>query len=55
MPSVMPQCWGCRHYIGAHNCYAYPNGIPQAIWFNEHDHRIAYTDDGGIRFDEMKR
>ncbi len=50
MPSAMPQCWGCYHYVGGCNCYAFVRGIPDEIWYNEHDHRTAYEGDGGIRF-----
>lgn len=58
---VIPvQCSRCKH-LGARtnkeldrmNCEAFPDGIPDAIYTGEHDHRKPYRDDNGIRFESI--
>ena len=44
-------CIVCMRYRDGKKCEAYPNGIPQAIWMGEHDHREPYPGDNGIRFE----
>jgi len=56
------QCQNCEHIwvrvegpdIRRGACEAFPDGIPDAILSNEHDHRRVYRGDGGIRFEPMK-
>ncbi len=47
----IPQCLTCAHYrpsVGnAQTCAAYPRSIPDAIWWNEADHRQTQPGDHG--------
>jgi hypothetical protein len=45
------QCLWCRHRsVDARRCRAFPDGIPEAIASNRHDHRRSFHGDRGIRF-----
>ena len=50
-----PICMLCKHFRDvafAHaTCDAYPDGIPPAILFWEHDHRIPFPGDRGTLFE----
>ena len=46
------QCVWCRHRSpDGRRCRAYPDGIPDAILRNRHDHRSPYEGDFGLRFE----
>jgi hypothetical protein len=41
----------CRHKSkGSRTCSAFPDGIPEVILLNLHDHREPYPGDNGVRF-----
>lgn len=48
------QCAFCvhKHRTGA-TCDAFPNGIPDDILANAHDHRESFIGDHGIRFEPL--
>jgi len=48
----LSQCVWCRHRSdGGRSCRAYPDGIPEAITTNRHDHRDPFDGDDGVRFE----
>ena len=49
--SAPPQCLDCKHYTYFGNCSTFPNGIPEDIYYGDHDHRKPYPGDNGIRFE----
>jgi hypothetical protein len=45
------QCVWCRHRSSdGRRCRAFPDGIPEEIANNRHDHRLPYNGDSGVRF-----
>jgi hypothetical protein len=52
---VWSQCIYCRHLIGNAKCAAFPEGIPQDILYNWHDHLIPYPGDKGVTFEPNPR
>jgi len=51
-PDVV-QCLKCRHYMTGEvsPCPGFPDGIPDEILKGDHDHRIPWEGDHGIRFE----
>jgi hypothetical protein len=51
----MPICMGCKHLTKdsgwGYRCDAFPAGIPDAVIESRADHRLAFDDDRGIRFE----
>jgi len=46
------QCVWCRHRSAdGRRCRAFPEGIPDAIVTNRHDHRNPFDRDHGVRFE----
>ena len=46
------QCVWCRHRSAdGRRCNAFPEGIPEAIATNRHDHRNPFDRDHGVRFE----
>lgn len=48
-----PMCVNCKHFHdekGA-TCDAFPEGIPDEIYIEGHDHRKPFKGDNGIRFE----
>lgn len=51
---IQPMCVACEHlHRSADNrtCNAFPEGIPEEIWVNQHDHHKPYPGDQGVRFE----
>ena len=51
---TISQCFDCKHWIDRGRCEAFPDGVPDEILTNAHDHRKAYPGDKGIRFEKIK-
>ena len=50
-----PLCAMCsRLNVEDYSCAAFPDGIPEAILTNKHDHRKPYKGDHGILFDPLR-
>lgn len=60
---IPKQCITCKHLYNPdmvivdnrYGCAAFPGGIPDAIYENEHDHRKPYPGDRGIRYERFQR
>jgi len=49
-----PDCIKCKHKTARRLCKAFPNGIPDAIYFEYFDHTEPFEGDKGIRFEEKE-
>jgi hypothetical protein len=49
------QCDICKHRREGWTCQAFPDGIPEQIQNNEHDHRQPYPGDNGIQFEPIEQ
>lgn len=52
---IISQCSLCTHRtrteeLGVY-CEAFPDGIPEDIYYNRHDHRKPYPGDRGVRWE----
>jgi len=47
---IIPQCKYCARHKGIEGCRAFPDGVPDAIVFNKHDHTEPYPGDDGVLF-----
>lgn len=53
--TIAPICAYCKHLhtrMDRNSCAAFPDDIPKAILHMEHDHRLPYPGDHGIRFEK---
>ena len=50
---VWSQCVYCRNLEPGGKCPAFPEGIPEAINLNWHDHHHPFPGDRGIRFEPI--
>lgn len=51
---IQPMCTACAHLdrtAESQTCAAFPEGIPEEIWTNQHDHHTPYPGDQGVRFE----
>jgi hypothetical protein len=53
---MVPQCFDCKHLAPWNpkeppHCAAFPDGVPEAVFKNLHDHRKEYPGDHGVRFE----
>ena len=49
-------CDDCIHFYTRsfdHACNAFPEGIPNSIWFNGNPHTEAVVGDRGIRYEKI--
>jgi len=45
-----PMCMECARHYGDLTCEAFPEGIPDPIVMNQHDHREAFKGDKDLLF-----
>ena len=57
---IFSQCVDCKNYIdknkdGKHYCKAYPNGIPDDMFWNKIKHDKNIDGDNGIKFEDIDK
>jgi len=55
---LAPLCTTCKHFTpekGNPKCAAFPNGVPDDIFWGDHDHRKPYPGDGGIVYEPKNK
>ncbi|MCX7998614.1 MAG: hypothetical protein N3A69_06635 [Leptospiraceae bacterium] len=52
---IIPRCFRCKNYIKFKTCKAFPNGIPDEVFFNEVYHTKPYPGDNGIQFEPKEK
>ena len=48
---ALAPCNGCKHYLKAYTCNAFPDGIPQVILDGTNRHTKPYPGDHDIQFE----
>lgn len=48
-----PVCFSCLHFQGERKCDAFPDEIPDEIWFGDNDHTQPVEGDHEIRFEQI--
>jgi hypothetical protein len=53
---VVSQCQYCKHLAGCEpgrgwTCSAFPDDVPDEVYYNRHDHRRPYPGDHGTRWE----
>jgi len=51
---IQSMCTACAHLdrtADNQTCEAFPEGIPEEIWTNQHDHHKPYPGDQSVRFE----
>jgi hypothetical protein len=52
-------CFWCKHFDTTSlkgrdaSCAAFPNGIPEHIWYLKYDHHEPHEGDNGIQFEKL--
>jgi hypothetical protein len=49
-----PVCVDCKHYLRKGRCRAFPERIPDEIWYRRHLHTESFPGDHGIRFEPIE-
>jgi hypothetical protein len=52
-----PICWACSRFHGraSRTCDAFPDGIPEQVYFEAFDHRKSFSGDNGMRFESLPK
>ena len=56
MIEIPPKCLECKHFhderTAPRTCEAFPDGIPEVIYFESYDHTKPFKGDKGIQFEQ---